>query len=146
MERRLAENWRSIQLSENFQLSEFVVSASHPALAEQITPTIEQVNNLCILCRCALQHIRDEYGFVSITRGLASKELNEAIGGVPSSQHLYGEAVDFICPTVSMLDVYVFCQHNLKWPGEMILYKKKGHMHLSLPSLWVKPNFIIKED
>jgi uncharacterized protein YcbK (DUF882 family) len=146
MERRLPEDWRKIHLAEHFLLSEFVVSDSHPNLAMMIEPTVEQVNNLYTLCQLALEPIRIEYGFVSITRGLASQELNERIGGVPNSQHLYGEAVDFICPTVSMLDVYVFCHHNLEWKGELIYYKKKGHLHLSLPSLWVKPDHLIKEN
>src|SRR5262245_39649573 len=137
MERKLATDWRSIHLAENFTMSEFVVSDSHPHLIMMLQPTIDQVNNLYILCQLALQPIREEYGFVSVTRGLTTPEINEKVGGVPNTQHLYGEAVDFICPTVSMLDVYAFYAHELKWIGELLYYKKKGHIHIALPSPWV---------
>lgn len=140
MERRVPADWRNIHLSEHFVMSEFVVSDSYPHLAEMMEPTLEQFNNLYTLCQLALEPIRVEYGFVSITSGLRSIELNEKIGGVAVSQHLYGEAADFTCPTVSMLDVFTFCAHNLKWSGELIYYKKKNHCHIALPSPWAVPD------
>ena len=146
MERRIYEDWPNTQLSENFCLKEFVVSESHPHLALMIVPTIEQANNLHILCQMGLQPIREEYGFVSITSGLRDAALNKAVGGASDSQHLYGEAADFICSTLkpeSMLDVFTFCVHNLNWQGEVFLYKKRGHLHISLPNLFVKPDHAI---
>lgn len=145
MKRYVSAVWDGIHLTEHFKLGEFVVSKDHPELAKLIVPTLEQINSLKVLTAFALQPIREEYGSVTITSGLASKELNIARGGVADSQHLYGEAADFICPGVSMLDVYTFCVHDLKWEGELIFYKDRGHVHIALPSLWATPNHFIKE-
>lgn len=35
---------------------------------------------------------------IRINSGYRSKALNDAVGGSPSSQHMFGEAVDFVCP------------------------------------------------
>lgn len=147
MKRFLSTDWRPIQLSEHFTLGECVVSKQFPELAAAITPTWEQANNLYILAQMALEPIRYEYSRpVLITSGLADEALNKARGGTSNSQHLTGEAVDIICPGISMVDVFIFCQHNLRWAGELILYKKRGHLHLALPNLFVKPDHITKED
>lgn len=145
--RRLSDDWRDIQLTENLKLGEFVVSSTHPEIAAQIKPTIEQANNLYLLSKLALQKIRDEYGVIVITSGLVTEELNLLRGSKSTnSQHLFGEAVDFVIPGVHMLDPFIFAKHELEWPGELIYYKKRGHVHIALPSIWSKPNYYIEEN
>lgn len=140
MNRILSSYWRDIHLSEHFTLGEFVVSHDHPDLAAKIIPTIEQADKLYYLCQWALEPIRKEYNRpVTITSGLVSHELNLARGStVSGSQHLYGEACDFIIDGISMLDPFVFIKAELKWDGELIYYRQKGHIHIALPTMWVK--------
>ena len=67
-------------------------------------PNEEQVNNLKRLCGW-LEQLRkrwnDLYGEgddpIIINNGFRSKEVNKAVGGVPTSNHLTGCAVDIRC-------------------------------------------------
>ena len=46
-----------------------------------------------------MQEIRDLLGRpIKITSGYRSPDLNRAVGGNPRSQHMQGEAIDFVCP------------------------------------------------
>lgn len=45
------------------------------------------------------QKLRELLGFpIRITSGYRCSDLNSAVGGVPDSQHIVGEALDFVCP------------------------------------------------
>lgn len=134
---------KALKLSKNFTLGEFVVSMSFKVLAEKIEPTAQQISNLMILCAFGLQPIRDKYGEVIITSGLRSKELNAMLGGVDSSQHVDGSAVDFQIIGQDMQQVYWYL-HPI-WPGELIYYKKKGHIHIALPKYGTKSDHFVKD-
>jgi hypothetical protein len=138
MQRILSSNWRDIHLSEHFTLGECVVSSIRRDLAEKIIPTIEQVNNLFLLCHFGMQPTRNAHGMLKITRGLTSQELNEAVGGAEDSQHFYGEALDFIPLDESPLKVFLWIKEVLRFKGELFYYEKRGHIHMALKSLWVK--------
>lgn len=47
------------------------------------------------LCREILEPIREKYGApIRVTSGYRCRKLNQAVGGVPTSQHMRGEAAD----------------------------------------------------
>lgn len=83
------------QISKNFKMSEFEASDTASAqginnrIPEEIKPAIRSlVKNL-------LQPICDATGWqAKINSGYRSPKLNSAVGGVPTSQHLKGEAAD----------------------------------------------------
>lgn len=131
-----------MQLTRNFELKEFCVSDTFPALAAQMNPTTEQINNCLNLCHFALQPIRNKYDYpIKITSGIRSPALNAAIGGVLSSQHSDGSACDFKVIGLDMEVLY----HELAawWPGELIYYKIKGHIHIALPKYGTKSDHFI---
>lgn len=141
MQRSLPKDWRELYLSHNFQFGEFVVSKDHPELIKDYTPTIEQATNSSILCRTALQKARDNFGAIEITSGIVTPELNAARGSkITDSQHLYGEAADFILLQDYTAKAYLWLKDYLKWPGELIYYEKRGHIHIGLPVIWVHPD------
>lgn len=58
-------------------------------------PSITEIFALQKLCTDILQPIRNKYGLpIIVTSGFRCQELNKAVGGVPTSQHLKGEAAD----------------------------------------------------
>ena len=58
-------------------------------------PNKEQENNLILLVDNILDPLREVYGKpIIVTSGFRSKELNNAIGGAKSSQHMLGQAAD----------------------------------------------------
>lgn len=136
----LKENWRDIRLTEDFLLGEFVRSNGHPELIKYVFPTEENVRWLYILCRMVLQPVRNKFGRTMPTSGLRNGALNAAVGGVGTSQHLSGRAVDFRCPhPVNMKEVFYFIRDKIKWDGQIILYKNTQHIHVGVPELGIHP-------
>jgi len=83
-----------MKLSANFSLREFTKSqtAARKGIDNEAPP--EVVAKLRDLCVAVLQPIRDHFGTVTVNSGYRSPELNTAIGGSTSSQHMVGEAAD----------------------------------------------------
>ena len=89
-----------INLSEHFSLAELTKTKQHIANV----PNEAQVENLKRVCRW-LERLRkrwnDKYGDgddpIIINSGFRSPEVNKAVGGVPTSNHLTGCAVDIRC-------------------------------------------------
>jgi len=89
-----------MKLSEHFSLAELTKTKQHIANV----PNEAQVENLKRVCRW-LERLRkrwnDKYGDgddpIIINSGFRSPEVNKAVGGVPTSNHLTGCAVDIRC-------------------------------------------------
>ena len=80
------------KLSEHFTLGEFTKSNSHPEVYN--IPSHEAIANLTNLCGW-LEVLRSRAGApIIINSGYRSPQLNKKIGGVPTSNHLTGCAVD----------------------------------------------------
>ena len=84
-----------MKLSEHLDLSE--VTRSDMAKRKGISnmPTPEHIENFKILAENIFEPIRKHFGVpIFVSSGYRSKELNTAIGGAKSSQHLLGQALD----------------------------------------------------
>ena len=61
-------------------------------------PNEEQIKNLTNLVEKVLDPIRELLGSpITFSSGFRSWKVNKAVGGVDSSQHTKGEAVDLVC-------------------------------------------------
>ena len=79
-------------LSEHFKLGEMTKSNSHPEVYN--IPSHEAIANLKRVCGW-LEILRSRAGRpILINSGYRSPQLNKKIGGVPTSNHLTGCAVD----------------------------------------------------
>ena len=84
-----------MRISKNFTMSEFSVSSSYPELARGVPINIRPA--VIALVVHVLQPMCDKTGWTcKINSGYRSVELNRAVGGELSSQHLKGEAADCI--------------------------------------------------
>lgn len=81
----------------NFTISELI--HSDEAIKQRInnTPDINSMDNLLELIVFCLQPVRDLIKKpMIITSGFRNSTVNKLVGGVSNSQHLYGQAVDFV--------------------------------------------------
>lgn len=84
-----------MRLTTNFTLEEFIRSTTATRLHIINLPTREEIENIVDLCRNVLQPIRDAYGKpIVVTSGYRCPELNKAVGGVATSEHMKGMAAD----------------------------------------------------
>lgn len=81
----------------NFKISELIHSDRAKQKGIVNMPDMESLDNLLDLIYFCLQPIRDLMKKpMIITSGYRNKELNELIGGAENSQHMKGQAADFI--------------------------------------------------
>ena len=92
------------KLSDHFALGEMTKSSSHPEVYN--IPSHEAIANLKRVCGW-LEVLRERYGKpIIINSGYRSPQLNKKIGGVPTSNHLTGCAVDIRVANMEQLIRY----------------------------------------
>ena len=107
-------NHSHLRLSEHFVLDEFVRSATAQRLHIDNTPQLCHVSRLIALCEHVLEPLRRSFGPLIINSGYRCAALNRAVGGVPHSQHLRGEAADVRTNTLQQARrMYDFVRQNL---------------------------------
>jgi len=115
-----------MRISPHFQLKEFTKSKTADEKKINNTPSVEQIKNITALCKIVLEPVRKNFGMpIYITSGYRSKELNKAIGGSLYSQHMKGEAADFVVkdiPTPKVFDYIV--SHSILF--DQCIYEIKG--------------------
>ena len=86
-------------ISKNFSYSEFEASdkADEKGICNVIT-TFEVRDAVKALVDTVLQPLRDAWGKpLHVNSGYRCPELNKEVGGMPTSQHVKGEAADVAC-------------------------------------------------
>jgi Peptidase M15 len=111
----------NMNLTENFQLWEFVKSPTADRLGIDNTPNKEELENLRQLCELILQPARNALGPLKISSGFRSGELNAAVGGVDDSDHRLGFAADVIPVSVTTLELAMWVVKNSPSFDQVIL-------------------------
>lgn len=111
-----------MNLSQNFTLQELIYSDTANAYKINNTPSEPVINNLKALCLNVLQPLRNALGCpIIISSGFRCAVLNKKVGGAAASQHLYGQAADFIVPQKNLKDVFNYIKSHL--PYDQLLYE-----------------------
>ena len=101
-----------MNLSPNFTLTEFTKSQTALRLDIDNTPSPQHLENAKALAVNVLQKVREHFGPTTINSGYRGPELNQAVGGVPTSQHCLGEAADIEIPGVPNADIAMWIADN----------------------------------
>lgn len=128
-----------MKLSKNFSLHELTYSstAEHHRIENYPSPT--EIENLKNLCENILQPIRDKWGEpLFVNSGYRSPILNRKVGGVPTSYHVTGNAVDITTRDVKknkkLFEMIVqMIKDNEITVGELIDESKYSWLHISNP-------------
>lgn len=84
-----------MKLTEHFNLEEFTFSQTALKMGIDNTPSRAVVQWLKYGCKNVLEPLRQELKTpVIVTSGFRCDALNQAVGGVPMSQHVIGQAAD----------------------------------------------------
>ena len=131
-----------MELSPHFTTAEMTRTAVRrfAEINAVLSPTEEA--SLRALCTTLLEPIRAHFGRpIFVHSGFRCPDLNAAIGGSKTSQHMKAEAVDFDIPGVPLTDVWawIWKESGLAY-GQCLLeghvQGKPGWIHLSLGEPW----------
>ena len=127
-------NSGSIQLTPHFYLSEFTESDKAVRLGLDNTPDPLAVANL-YKCAALMEKVRSLLGdrAIFVSSGYRSASVNAAIGGAEHSDHLRGEAVDFVCRSFGtpLQVASAIAKSSIEF-GQLI--QEGSWVHISLPN------------
>jgi hypothetical protein len=109
-----------MKLSEHLDLAEVTRSDSAKRKGISNMPTPEHIENFKKLAENIFEPIRKHFGVpIYISSGYRSKELNALIGGVKTSDHCFGMAIDLDqqghSSGITNKQVFDFIKSNLKF-------------------------------
>ena len=95
----LSGGWLTMNLSDHFTLEEMTFSNTAARHDIANVPNAEAVENLKRLA-AAMERVRVllMYFPIVIHSGYRGPEVNQLVGGAPTSKHCLGLACDFVCP------------------------------------------------
>ena len=108
----------NMRLTNNFSLEEFERSDTAKRLGIDNHVPQFAIARLRTLCEKVLQPVRDHFGVpIIITSGYRCPDLNDAVKGATSSQHMKGEAADFYinAPPLTLRDIYLWMVDNISF-------------------------------
>ena len=121
-----------MRLTANFTLAELVRSQTALRRGIPNNPGPQEIAALRLLCENVLQPVRDHFGApVHVSSGYRSPRLNRAIGGSASSQHVLGEAADFVVSGQNNLAVCRWMERRLNYDQLIYEFGEAGWIHCS---------------
>ena len=123
----------TIQITRNFSLDELTTTSNKKLRDKNYQYGLSKMTQMNILAHFAEQ-VRLIVGCpMQITSGIRCEELNVAVGGSKTSQHLKGEAIDFIPTKIKIQTAFdKIRKSNLEF-GQLIIEKSgmKEWIHIS---------------
>ena len=115
-----------MRLSANFTLAEFTKSQTATRKGLDNTPDEEHLANAAALFENVVQKVRENFGVTVINSGYRGPELNEKVGGSPTSQHCLGQAVDIECPGIANADIAEWITKNTDYDQVILEFYTPG--------------------
>lgn len=95
-------------------------------------PDWDSLTNMYRVCR-HLEILRSDFGSpIIVTSGFRCFTLNQIVGGVDNSLHMFGRAVDITCECPFEWDTLVECAQSMTCWTECIVYPDKHIIHLAI--------------
>ena len=114
-----------------FTFNELTYSRTAEMAGLDNTPGEQERLALAALVEKVLDPLREALGEpIRITSGYRSPELNRLVGGVPTSQHLKGEAADCTAEAGPERLLDLLYLHKIPF-DQAIVYRKRNFLHIS---------------
>ena len=128
-------NAKKQKITENFTMFEVCNSGTELLKRIDNTPTIQVIANATELIKNVLQPTRNHFKApLKVNCIYRSPELNKEVKGATTSQHLTGQAADFIINGINLFEVFDWIKHNLDFDQLIfegswvhVSYKKTGN-------------------
>ena len=120
-----------MNLSQHFLLHEFARSSMAARMGRDIVVPVDVIPRLRVLCTEVLEPLRIDMGRpIFVLSGYRPEWLNKAVGGSLASQHMSGEAADFVMAGFRPIDV---CRRiiALDLPFDQLILEFDQWVHVS---------------
>lgn len=126
-----------MKITENFTFEELIHSAYAEKYHLSNLPKQDEIKKLNQLTTEILQPIRNEFNApIKVTSGYRSPQVNKAVGGSSTSQHVKGEAADLTSKNNKKLFdtiISLIKRHEIE-VGQLINEYNYSWIHVSLPT------------
>jgi len=125
-------------LRRNFSFFELTATSETEFLEVNRAEGMNFLTPLGVLCEEILEEIYKMYGVKpAVTSAFRCRGLNEKLRGSKTSQHLKGEAADFVLPGFDCAEVFEKIKNSQVSYGQLILERSGGkrwvHVSLGVP-------------
>lgn len=117
-----------------FKMSELIHSDTAVRLNINNMPTIQAIDDMLDLIYYVLNPTRKHFGVpITVTSGYRCSVLNAKVGGKNNSQHLKGQAADFVVKNGDLHKVFEYIKNNLEYDQLLFERDSKGNkwIHVS---------------
>ena len=119
-------------LSPHFTLDEMIITETGARLGLDNTPDQLVIDNLQLLCTNVLEPLRNELNLpINVLSGYRSPAVNRAVGGVPDSQHVVGQAADIHISGMSVENLFQYVINQSKLPFDQVIQEFNQWVHVS---------------
>ncbi len=130
----------SERLTPHFTWGEFT-GTGRVTLVHQNRQEAESFKPAIVATAHLLQVVRERWGRIRVSSGFRGPTVNAAVGGSKNSQHMKGEAVDFIPLDASLPAVFDWIRLDSQLPYGQVILESMGTadpswIHLSLGEPW----------
>jgi hypothetical protein len=116
-------------LSPHFTYKEMTFSQTAVRAGIDNKPNDTQLQALELICHTILEPVRKYFDLpFSPSSGFRNSRVNALIGSKPSSQHIKGQAVDFIIPMIPIREVAEWIESNLNYDQLIIEHDRWIHV------------------
>ena len=120
----------------HFSMSELLKSNTAEKLNIKNTPSIQALDCMLDVIYYVLNPARKHFNIpFIITSGYRCPELNNKVGGKDNSQHLKGQAADFIVNIIPLHDVFEWIKNNLEYDQLLFERNSKG-------DVWIHVSYV----
>lgn len=144
-------DWRSKEFVKDIFLGELCVSHAYDGADDDnytwLLASKQRWENLRCLAfhlQCLMYALNGRAGFIGITSGIRCPKVNSAVGGVPSSRHLQGLAVDIIAGNCAAVIDLIQNSYELFF-DKVIWYRDRRFIHLELSTNLTERTIVIKK-
>lgn len=120
------------KLSANFTLTQMTRSETATKKGIKNTPSATEIANLKALCENVLEKVKEHFQApVVISSGFRNAEVNAAVGGSKTSQHMTGQASDFTVSGKTLEEVFNWIAFESNLEFDQVLYEFGRWIHVS---------------
>lgn len=123
-----------MQISEHFSIDDLAITTEKAYIEQNKKEAEKYKGKLTTLAVTLLEPIYVKYNGILVTSCFRCPSLNKAIGGTTSSQHILGQAADFVMKdkATKLIDVFNWIKDKSGLRYRQLILEKNQWIHIAI--------------